>query len=554
MPAPSTLAETRDLFTNFYTFEGVVRALNGVSIVIRNGETYGLVGESGCGKSVTVRSLMRIVQAPGRIDSGKILLFLNEADRARGIEIVDRTEAYMESIRGRDISMIFQEPGAALNPVMSVRDQVGESYRFHRMEQMIDETVARLEESRAAMKPRGSRAARCGDSRRPCCARSAPGYTRYTSRVTSIDNELYQLEDRQDEEARERKSALNRARDRTWPHGGASSVARRVPFLRRYRRPLDATIQRHVVELLRSLGIPNPENVARRYPHELSGGMQQRIVIAMALACHPTLLVADEPTSNLDVTIQAQIVELIKDLKRTSISSVLFITHDLGLVAEVCDRVTVMYAGDVSETAPVRALFHKPLHPVHAGAPRFRAQGGAAGGAVHDPRRGAQPHPAAPGVPVPPALPAAHGHLRAGKAADGGARARPLGGLPPLSRQREERAMSRDPRRRALAEEVLPRHGRGVPPPHRRRAGGGRRGPLAGTAANAWAWSGKAAAARPRWARRSSACTAPPTGRIYFGQDPARGGAAWRACCGSADPAERAHGRALAPRAWISTA
>jgi peptide/nickel transport system ATP-binding protein len=366
VPAPSTLAETRELFTNFYTFEGVVRALNGVSVVIRNGETYGLVGESGCGKSVTVRSLMRIVQAPGRIDSGKIVLFLNEADRARGIEIVDRTEAYMESIRGRDISMIFQEPGAALNPVMSVRDQVGESYRFHRMEQMIDETVTRLEESRSRMGPADPRRALRRLQAALLRAEHA-GYTRYTSRVTRIDNELYQLEDRLDEEARERKSALNRARDRTWPHGGASSVARRVPFLRRYRRPLDATIQRHVVDLLRSLGIPNPENVARRYPHELSGGMQQRIVIAMALACHPTLLVADEPTSNLDVTIQAQIVELIKDLKRTSISSVLFITHDLGLVAEVCDRVTVMYAGDVSETAPVRALFHKPLHPYTQG-------------------------------------------------------------------------------------------------------------------------------------------------------------------------------------------
>ena len=364
--AAETLAETRDLYTNFYTFEGVVRALNGVSVVVNRGETYGLVGESGCGKSVTVRSLMRIVQAPGRIDSGKILLFLNEANRARGIEIVDRTEAYMQSIRGSDISMIFQEPGAALNPVMSVLDQVGESYRFHRMEQMIGETIARLEESRKGMSPADPRRALRGLQAALLRAELA-GYTHYAARVARIDNELYQLEDRQDEEARDRKRSLNHARDRTWPHGGAASVARRVPILRRYRRPLDATIRRHVVELLRSLGIPNPENVARRYPHELSGGMQQRIVIAMALACHPTLLVADEPTSNLDVTIQAQIVELIKDLKRTTITSVLFITHDLGLVAEVCDRVTVMYAGDVSETAGVRELFHKPLHPYTQG-------------------------------------------------------------------------------------------------------------------------------------------------------------------------------------------
>jgi peptide/nickel transport system ATP-binding protein len=134
-----------------------------------------------------------------------------------------------------------------------------------------------------------------------------------------------------------------------------------------YRLRLRTTIRAQVIALLRSLGIPNPENVAQRYPHELSGGMQQRVVIAIALACHPTLLVADEPTSNLDVTIQAQIVELIKDLKRTTISSVLFITHDLGLVAEVCDRVTVMYAGDVSETASVRDLFRQPLHPYTRG-------------------------------------------------------------------------------------------------------------------------------------------------------------------------------------------
>ena len=360
------LAETRDLVTNFYTFEGVVHALNGVSVVIRRGETYGLVGESGCGKSVTVRSLMRIVQAPGRIDSGAILLFLNDSDQGAGIEILERTETYMQSIRGSDISMIFQEPGAALNPVLSVRDQVGESFRLHRMEQMIDETLAGLEESRRGM--------RSGSPRRLVRAlqgallrAESRGFKRFAAAVSRIDAELAQLESRDEAAARIRREALNDARDRARPRGGASAVARRIPLLRRYRRPLDATIRRHVVELLRSLGIPNPANVAERYPHELSGGMQQRIVIAMALACHPTLLVADEPTSNLDVTIQAQIVELIKDLKRSTISSVLFITHDLGLVAEVCDRVTVMYAGDVSETAAVAELFARPLHPYTQG-------------------------------------------------------------------------------------------------------------------------------------------------------------------------------------------
>jgi len=243
---------------------------------------------------------------------------------------------------------------------------VGGSYRFHRMLQMIDETMDRLEKDRSGMASADPR--RLVRRVQAALLRSErAGHQRYAARVGAIDDQLYRLEDRQDDEARDRKRTLNHARDRAHPRGGASSIARRVPVLRRYRRPLDATIRAHVVDLLRELGIPNPDNVAQRYPHELSGGMQQRIVIAMALACHPTLLVADEPTSNLDVTIQAQIVELIKQLKRTAISAVLFITHDLGLVAEVCDRVTVMYAGDVSETAPVRDLFRKPLHPYSQG-------------------------------------------------------------------------------------------------------------------------------------------------------------------------------------------
>jgi len=361
-----TLVETRDLETNFYTFEGVVRALNGVSLVVNQGETYGLVGESGCGKSVSVRSMMRIVQAPGRIDSGKILMFLNSEDRRKGIEIVHRTEAYMQSIRGCDISMIFQEPGAALNPVLSISEQIAESYQFHRMDSMLKETIAAVRAEGEKL-PRSSPVRLWKGMQAALFSRELEGIRRYDLRVQKIDNELYLLEDRDDPEALARKSDLNRTRDRIRARDAASAIARRVPLLRMYRLRLRATIRGHVVELLRSLGIANPENVARRYPHELSGGMQQRIVIAIALACHPTLLIADEPTSNLDVTIQAQIVDLIKVLKKTIISSVLFITHDLGLVAEVCDRVTVMYAGDVSETAAVKELFRAPLHPYTRG-------------------------------------------------------------------------------------------------------------------------------------------------------------------------------------------
>ena len=359
------LVQTSELYTNFYTFEGVVKALNGIGLVVNEGESYGLVGESGCGKSVAVRSIMRIVQAPGRIDGGKIVLYLNAQDKERGIDIVERSETYMESIRGNDISMIFQEASTSLNPVLSIGEQVGESFHLHRDRQMLEETIGELDGELAKGGASPVRAWKM--FQRAMFRAELDQLGRFEEHVQGIDNELYALEERTDSEAEARKAHLNHKRDGIRERAVGIQIVRRIPFLRRYRRRLDRSVLRHVVELLRSLGIPNPENVAARYPHELSGGMQQRIVIAMALACHPTLLIADEPTSNLDVTIQAQIVELIKQLKKTSISSVLYITHDLGLVAEICDRVTVMYAGDVEETAVVRELFHNPLHPYTKG-------------------------------------------------------------------------------------------------------------------------------------------------------------------------------------------
>ncbi|HUX42480.1 MAG TPA: ABC transporter ATP-binding protein [Rectinemataceae bacterium] len=359
------LVETKDLATNFYTFEGMVRALNNVSLVVDQGETYGIVGESGCGKSVTVRSMMRIVQAPGRIDGGKIVMFLNAEDKNKGIEILGRTEAYMASIRGKDVSMIFQEPGAALNPVLSIHQQIAESYEFHRMDEMLEKSIESLE---AQVKERGGgRPGLWTGIKLSMLKRELKSHKEYSQRIQTIDNELYKLEDSTDPASLGRKHELNHERDKPVRGDAFVGFVRRVPFLRRYRRALDKTVEAQVIDLLRSLGIPNPENIAKRYPHELSGGMQQRIVIAIALACHPTLLIADEPTSNLDVTIQAQIVDLIRELKKTAISSVVFITHDLGIVAEICDRVTVMYAGDVAETATVKELFRNPLHPYAQG-------------------------------------------------------------------------------------------------------------------------------------------------------------------------------------------
>ena len=363
------LLRTDDLYTEFHTFEGVVRALNGVSVFVRPGETYGLVGESGCGKSVTVRSMMRIVQEPGRIVGGSILIFFDEKDKRHGIDLLQQSEAYAQELRGNDISMIFQEESTALNPVLSIEYQVGESFEFHRLAEMLGETVRELDEDIAA-----GRTGFLGFTKlqRALFDRERRSILAHRQRVEELDRKIIALEaageDAEDASADKATiAALNARRNRMHPHDRVIAFVRRVPFFKRYRRRLRKTIRRHVVELLDSLGVPNPENVASRYPHELSGGMQQRIVIAIALACNPKLLIADEPTSNLDVTIQAQIVELIKRLKESTINSVIFITHDLGLVAEVCDRVSVMYAGDVAETASVKDLFETQLHPYTQG-------------------------------------------------------------------------------------------------------------------------------------------------------------------------------------------
>ncbi len=358
------LIETKELYTNFFTFEGVVKALNGVSIVVNQGETYGLVGESGCGKSVTVRSMMRIVQTPGKIVGGKILLFLSDEDRERGIDILKRSEAFMESIRGNDISMIFQEASTSLNPVLSIGYQVGESFYLHRLDEMLETAISRL---KAEIEKSGVFKRWWKSFQAALYSRELKSLKRYDEAVAVIDRKLYELEDKEDRDSISQKHSLNRKRDRLKKTDLVTEFVKRVPILKRYRKYLDSVVRENVIDLLKSLGVPNPHNIVDRYPHELSGGMQQRIVIAIALACYPTLLIADEPTSNLDVTIQAQIVDLIKSLKEERIASVLFITHDLGLVAEICDRVTVMYAGDACETTSVKELFKKPLHPYTKG-------------------------------------------------------------------------------------------------------------------------------------------------------------------------------------------
>ena len=252
MTIEKPLLEVKTLRTYFYTEDGTVRAVDGVDFEVYPGEVLGLVGESGCGKSVTALSVMRLIAAPGKVEEGEI--------HFDGTNLLELPEEEMIHVRGNRISMIFQQPQTALNPVFKVGDQIGEVLNIHQ--------------------DFGKEA----------------GYKR-------------------------------------------------------------------AIELLKMVGIPDAERRAEAYPHELSGGMAQRVMIAMGLACLPELLIADEPTTALDVTIQAQILDLMRSLRENTGTAIILITHDLGVVAEMCERVAVMYAGEIVEQTDVGTLFDQPLHP-----------------------------------------------------------------------------------------------------------------------------------------------------------------------------------------------
>lgn len=251
------LLQVHNLKTYFYTEDGVMPSVDGVDFDLHEGETLAIVGESGCGKSVTSLSIMGLVQCPpGKIEAGEILYHSKD--------LLKISKKEMRSIRGNEISMIFQEPMTSLNPVFTVGRQIMESFIIHQK--------------------------------------------------------------------------LNKKEART-----------------------------KAIEMIRMVGIPDPEKVVDKYPHELSGGMRQRIMIAMALACKPRILIADEPTTALDVTIQAQIMQLLKDLKEKTGTSIIIITHDLGVVAQIAQTAMVMYAGQVVEYAPARSIYKDPLHPYTRG-------------------------------------------------------------------------------------------------------------------------------------------------------------------------------------------
>jgi len=264
----SKLLELRDLKTHYFTREGVVKAVDRVSLDMEKGENLGIAGESGCGKSTLGLSILRLVRTPGRIVGGEILF--------NGEDIVQKSDEEMRRIRGARISIIFQDPTSSLNPVYTIGDQIGESISLHQY--------------------RGG--------------------------------------------------------------GGVFDW-----LLGRFKRSRAREVDEKVEDILREIGISDASKRRRNYPHEFSGGMRQRAMIAMALSCRPDLLIADEPTTNLDVTIEAQILDLMKELQKEFDTSVILISHNLGIISELCEKIVIMYAGNIMEFSDIKTLFESPKHP-----------------------------------------------------------------------------------------------------------------------------------------------------------------------------------------------
>jgi peptide/nickel transport system ATP-binding protein len=314
-----SVIQIKDLYVNFYTYDGVVKALDGVTIGIKKGEILGLVGETGCGKSVTSLTTLAIVNPPGKIEKGQVEF----TAKGKNYDLLSFKDSTMARVRGKYISMIFQEPRAALNPVYTIGDQVSEVFFHHRRQELITGTIEQLKKD----------ILKSSSLKRPILKRELAIYQQMLKNPKAL----------------------------------SVRIVSRIPIVKRFLNRMKNEARNRVVKMLKLLNIPDPGRVVDMYPHEMSGGMAQRAVIAMALSCNPLLLIADEPTTSLDVTVQAQILLLIKDLQKEFGSAILYVTHDLGVVAETCDRVAVMYAGNVVEMADVMSLFKKPLHPYTQG-------------------------------------------------------------------------------------------------------------------------------------------------------------------------------------------
>jgi len=465
----NALVEIDGLVINFYTYQGTVQAIEGVDLTIQRGETLGLVGETGCGKSVTASAIVGLILSPpGKIEQGDVYFmeppdvrakrrqyerqaqewykrlplkdrrdlaaqfavrytgFKRRVKRIKASELKDSTppeiapqklvasymqaqikktpksdkvahEAltrnynllgkelkYMQKIRGRYISMIFQEPTSALNPVFTAGDQISEVIIQHRKPEMADRVLARLKIETQLLKehkrPRtvplskGDMKA-LGPSSNKAEAAAKAGFKCSVCGGTVDEDNIYCVHCGavfhswlswlvRPMVLRTYTTIMESIKKNP---DGRQSIIRRIPILRRYKTELEDEALKEAVKMLDVVRIPDPMGVASRYPFELSGGMQQRVMIAIALACNPKLLIADEPTTALDVTIQGQILKLMRDLKTKYGSSILLITHNLGVVAEMCDRVGVMYAGSMAEIGKSREIFKQPLHPYTMG-------------------------------------------------------------------------------------------------------------------------------------------------------------------------------------------
>jgi peptide/nickel transport system ATP-binding protein len=384
------ILNVENLKTYFYTEEGVVKAVDGVSFKIYKDEVMGLVGETGCGKSVTALSVLRLVREPGKIIDGNI--------EYKGTSLLDLTEQEMRERRGRDITMIFQDPLNSLNPVFSVGHQVMEVFSLHQMDDVkkdLDDRILRRKNLRNRMKElkislkENVKLHQLDEIKKELNDR--------IQKRNNLRNRMKELKinlkENEKELSNEEKEVIEQEISELKEKTNHNPVLKDfLSDLKENGQELTAEekekIEQEIIELkeetvhipvlkdvlseraekiINEVGIPDSKGILKRYPHELSGGMRQRVMIAMGLSCNPSLLIADEPTTALDVTIQAQILDLMKDLKNRFQTSILIITHDLGIIAELCDRIAVMYSGNIVEYATAEDLFKQPRHPYTQG-------------------------------------------------------------------------------------------------------------------------------------------------------------------------------------------
>jgi peptide/nickel transport system ATP-binding protein len=435
MANKKVLVDIDDLHLNFYTKGGVVKALDGIDLTIFKGETLGLVGESGCGKSATANSIMRLVPSPpGKIEAGRIMFFQADelVEKQKNIEkiaeqsgdlpanleqqqeqikqeltfiesarkkwdeyrllkrengkddphvqatleslseelarydILQKSNDELRAVRGNAISMIFQEPMTSLNPVFTAGDQISEVILLHERRELAAAAIERMDAIESALSE-GKRANKVlnEQDKMTCseCGAEVDSYVDFCSECSSYlgQKSVASIRLKNSSGRRSMRKVINN------PDSFGLYISGKLPVLRRYKKLLGREAMERAINVLKLVKVPDPVNVARSYPYELSGGMQQRVMIAMALVCKPQLLIADEPTTALDVTIQAQILKLMRELQTEMDTTILMITHNLGIIAEICDRVGVMYAGTMTEICYTDELFREPLHPYTQG-------------------------------------------------------------------------------------------------------------------------------------------------------------------------------------------